>query len=547
MLDQTGAFQVKNRIHSVLATAGALLLVAVLGPLLAHAHDSPLPAAAGLFLVDRSDDDASAAAQVCSVAGNDCSLRGAIIKANANPGSTVVLFADQIYTLTIVRAGTDDATTGDLNVTADMTITTICFAPPCGPAIVQGAAGWNDRIFTVLGGQVRVKGLVVRGGKGGVYVAGGTVLTLTDSSVVGNHGTSGAGILNHGQLVLQNTQVVSNTTAEFGGGIYSDGYVELNSSQVISNAALAGGGLWVHKGVLALTDSDVLSNTAQGGGGGMAIGLSQLTMNGSRVLSNTAINGYGGGIVVAPTSTADIRFSQIGWNAGYAAGGGLFVSNSVLSLTNSTVFSNSTEFDGAGIDVEQESTAALINSTFSGNQARYNGVAIYQSNTLTTTLTNVTVAYNVTNRDGNNYYGGGINNSGSGGMVLLNSIVASNRDNGPLHLAPDCRGVLLSEGYNLIGDGTGCTISGDTTGNQLNVDPQLGPLRNNGGSTWTHALRFDSPAVDTASPLVCLVTDQRGALRPYNGSGQEFAWCDIGAFEYNGPQLRRLFLPLIRR
>ena len=148
------------------------------------------------------------------------------------------------------------------------------------------------------------------------------------------------------------------------------------------------------------------------------------------MLSNTAINGYGGGIVLAPTSTADIRFSQIGWNAGYAAGGGLFVANSVLSLTNSTVFSNSTEFNGAGIVVEQESTAALINSTFSDNQAKYSGAAIYQSNTLTTTLSNVTVAYNVTNRDGTSYYGGGINNSGSGGMVLRNSIVASNRDNG---------------------------------------------------------------------------------------------------------------------
>ena len=113
--------------------------------------------------------------------------------------------------------------------------------------------------------------------------------------------------------------------------------------------------------------------------------------------------------------------------------------------------------------------------------------------------------------------------------------------------APDCKGVLTSNGYNLIGNTTGCTISSVSTGNQLNVDPRLGPLRDNGGSTWTHALSFLSPAIDTASPAICLISDQRGASRPYNGSGLEFAWCDIGAYEYHGPQRHTLFLPLIRR
>ena len=49
----------------------------------------------------------------------------------------------------------------------------------------------------------------------------------------------------------------------------------------------------------------------------------------------------------------------------------------------------------------------------------------------------------------------------------------------------------------------------------------LGPLRDNGGSTFTHALRPDSPAIDTGDPDQCPATDQRGVSRP-QGAG-----CDI--------------------
>ena len=540
----------KNRFRLVLAVAAALLLATLPAALLAHAHESPAPSAAGLFLVDRSDDDASAAAQVCSLASGDCSLRGAIIKANANPGSSVVLFAGQSYTLSIPASGGDDATNGDLNLTADMTVTTLCLFPPCGPTFVQGAAGWTDRIFTVLDGQVQIRGVTVRGGTRGVYVGGAAVLTLTNSIVTGNTADDGAGIQNHGQLFLQNSQVISNSTPAFGGGIYSGpgSYLELNSSVVSSNTASSGGGLFIHKGTLVMQDSEVANNTVAGGAGGIGLSQGSLTLESSRVFSNTAVNGFGGGIMLGPTATADIHNSSIGWNVAGYDGGALYLESTALTLTASTVFSNTSGNYGGGLAIELTSTAQLVNSTISGNRVKWNGGGIFEYLALTTTLTNVTVAYNVANKDGNSGFGGGgIWNPSTGAFVLLNSIVADNKDLSPFMPAPDCKGTLLSDGYNLIGDSSGCTLSGDTMGNQLNVDPHLGPLRNNGGSTWTHALRFDSPAVDTASPSVCLVTDQRGALRPYNGSGQEFAWCDIGAFEYNGPQLHRLFLPLIRR
>jgi len=59
----------------------------------------------------------------------------------------------------------------------------------------------------------------------------------------------------------------------------------------------------------------------------------------------------------------------------------------------------------------------------------------------------------------------------------------------------------------------------------------LGPLADNGGATWTHALLLDSPAIDAVSVVSCtLSTDQRGAPRPIVQTSSDTP-CDIGAVE----------------
>ena len=74
-------------------------------------------------------------------------------------------------------------------------------------------------------------------------------------------------------------------------------------------------------------------------------------------------------------------------------------------------------------------------------------------------------------------------------MTLRNTIVANN--SGPAG-SPDCGGDITSEGYNLIGDITDCVLSGATTGNIIGMLPLVAPLADNGGPTWTHALRNSS-------------------------------------------------------
>jgi len=96
---------------------------------------------------------------------------------------------------------------------------------------------------------------------------------------------------------------------------------------------------------------------------------------------------------------------------------------------------------------------------------------------------------------------------------------------------PDCFGALTSDDYNLIQDTSDCTIAGTTTHDITGQGPHLGPLRNNGGPTFTRAddVNAAQPAVDAipTSSGLCPSTDQRGFTRPDDAE----TTCDIGAYE----------------
>ena len=135
------------------------------------------------------------------------------------------------------------------------------------------------------------------------------------------------------------------------------------------------------------------------------------------------------------------------------------------------------------------------------------------------TISNTTINNNTASSSG-----GGIHNLGAANLV--NTIVSGNT----ALTGPDCTGALTSLGHNLIGDTTGCGFTG-VVGDQTGVDPLLGPLQNNGGPTWTHALNPGSPAIDAGDDTVTPSTDQRGVPRPQGSAS------DIGAYE-RGPDCR---------
>jgi len=179
---------------------------------------------------------------------------------------------------------------------------------------------------------------------------------------------------------------------------------------------------------------------------------------------------------------------------------------------------------GVGGGIGSSGTLIVINSTFSGNMASGLGGGISSTNA---TFSNSTITNNTAG-----FSGGGVELAGT--FALKNTILAGNFDaNG----APDCEGSPTSQGYNLIGNNQGCTFTGTST-DQVGtaaspIDPQLGPLQNNGGATLTHAPLSGSPAIDAGSPSVpggggdaCETTDQIGTSRPQGPV------CDVGAVEF---------------
>src|SRR5207247_382794 len=154
------------------------------------------------------------------------------------------------------------------------------------------------------------------------------------------------------------------------------------------------------------------------------------------------------------------------------------------------------------------------NSTFGANNA-FNGGGIFNDGPLT-------VANSSFSANGASGSGGAIYQAGFGATTLKNTIVANSTSGG------NCAGGIGDGGHNLRWPGTDSSCVG-TFG-----DPQLGPLANNGGPTWTMALGAGSAAIDAGDDAVCAAApvnnlDQRGKLRTQG------AHCDSGAFEADEP------------
>ncbi len=394
----------------------------------------PLPIAhAATITVNTTNDENNS--------DGDCSLREAIIAANtdtavdacpAGNGADTITLPAGTYLLSLAGADEDDALTGDLDITNDLTIT------GAGPALTIIDGNGLDRVFHLhtLANPATIASLTIRGGDSGIYAGSGLFLS-------------------GGNLTLLNSRVRDNSSSS---GIYALG--------------------------------------------------ATLTVINSRIYQNSSK-----GLVINGTASA--------------------------TLINSLVSGNSTTFDGAGIT--NGGTLTLINSTVSGNSALSNGGGIW-NNGGTTTLYNTTITNNTADEDGDETGDGGGLYISSGTLTIWNSIIAGNFDDSSSTRHSDCSGTLTSQGYNLIQSATGCTITGDTTGNATGVIPYLSPLADNGGPTLTHAIFLaGSAAVDGGNPAGCedadgapLTTDQRGYLRPVDG-GSGTARCDMGAFEFNAP------------
>jgi predicted outer membrane repeat protein len=316
-------------------------------------------------------------------------------------------------------------------------------------------------------------------------------MTITDSVLSNN---AGHGILNNvfnafangsASLTVANCDVSDNE----GRGI-SNGATEGAASTTIVSAAVSGnlgGGIFT---------------SVQG------FGAAQLTITNSTIRGNSTRGGIeAAGCFFGCASNLSVANSTISDNFSLDTGGGIYASAVGASIVNSTISGNSAGTSGGGI----YGGAAVENSTISGNSAGTSGGGIYGG----ATVENSTISGNSAGTSG-----GGIYNTSS--LVVRNTILNAGASGENIF---NSGGTITSEGYNLSSDDGGGYLTGP--GDQINTDPLLGPLQDNGGPTFTHALLPGSPAIDAGDPNFSPppFNDQRGCPRVINGR------IDIGSFE----------------
>lgn len=341
---------------------------------------------------------------------------------------------------------------------------------------------------------------------------------------------AGGGIMNNGLLWVSDILLESNMADGDGAGIANGNWISITNSLFLSNTVTGtsnGGGLANQSGTVVMADTDFIGNRAPvGAGGGIYSFYGTFTMRRGQVLNNSAANG--GGMEMFFTTSLLEELTIQGNSAG--SGGGIRGQGSggvtPIRIDNTLIANNIAVWYGGGID---NSTGMVIlrNSTVTGNSSTMDtggGGGIYNGDTLDMTYTTVS------GNDSLMGSGGGINSAGT--VVMGNSIIANNIT---MSTGPDCWGAVTSTGYNLFEDANGCTISGDTTGNILWLDPMLGPLQDNGGSNETLALLTGSPAIDQIPDgsygCAAGVTDDQRYFVRAGGVGQGGTTCDMGAYE----------------
>src|SRR5438477_3841107 len=290
--------------------------------------------------------------------GSGCSLREAITSANTHtnfggcalgvnpgPGTNTIFLPSGIYVLSLSGAGEDANATGDLDIRANLIISSTGAEGIAVPSTVTGNTSWDDRIFDIVTGTVTMKGLVIQGGNvvndtgGGVKIEPGQSLDLNDSTVQDNTASSlnyGGGIDNRGTLTLNHVTVFSNT-AGIGGGIQNIGIATLTDVTFTGNSGQFGGGI-DNAGNLTLTNATISGNFVTANGAGI-FNAGPLTVTNATISSNQS-GSAGGGIFL---SLDNARLTNVTLSGNFAQnnGGGIYKRFGTVSLTN-TIIANST-------------------------------------------------------------------------------------------------------------------------------------------------------------------------------------------------------------
>ncbi|MEW5986604.1 MAG: choice-of-anchor Q domain-containing protein [Chloroflexota bacterium] len=511
------------RIHRTIGQV-ALLVVCLVGLSLALAPAVRAVAPATTFTVNSTVDatDANPGDGLCAMPEGGCTLRAGIQEANTlgGPYTYTIILPAGVYILTIPGPYEDMSVTGDLDIRARINLQ----GAGAEQTIIDGNhTVTNDRVLDIpLEKRVTVTGLTIRNGQaevgGGIRGSSGRLgisdCVLVDNRAVGNGGTGGAISTIGGYVVIRHSKLTNNY-ASWEGGVYS-GFlsdITIKGSTLVGNSAGSNGGAIAGSDVVSIHTSILSDNRAgahggaiyQQGGGSATVVITDSTLDGNWAT-------HGGAIYTYYLGDVNLYDSSLTNNTATFGGAVYDYYFATVTATNVTLSAN-TALVGGGIYVQENASLQLFNATVSGNKAEMGG-GLYNQTSVTT---------------------------------MRNTLLAGNTGS-----SPDCYGSVTSDGYNLLGNNSGCDFTpaaGDQIGTPDNpIDPLLGPLQDNGGPTLTHALLPGSPAVDAGDPAGCtddqgnlLTTDQRGFERPQDGDGNGSVICDVGAFEAESAGLFALF------
>lgn len=478
------------------------------------------------------------------------SLRQAIIDANAAPGADTIVFAAGVTgTITL------NNTAAPIGIVEALTIQ----GPGSGSLEID--AGGTNRIFSII--EEGAPACPALTGPNDYLVS---ISGLTFRNGQRNVANSVAGaIFSAKSLTLQDV-VFENNRARGGGAVffsvqYPGQALTIANSRFTNNQA---------REIVAPT-----TGTHLGG----AVGVAELctgtrtmpvavTIQDSAFSGNSAqastINARGGAIAIFSDADVTIARSRIVRNLSLlpnpatganAQGGGVAVRAGSLTVRDSEIADNESDL-GAGMSlyvevadrqtVQERMVATVVGSTVSGNRAYTSPAAVYAFGNVDLRLHNSTV---VGNRSDVNQTGGVTFNTGATTppsasnalpptLTLESSIlwntqsirdIAKNSTNMPGPLVVQSNNSLVGRLCDSICGAGPITLSG--TGNQLGVDPLLGPLADNGGPTMTRLPQLGSPAINAGNNAQGLANDQRGAGFPRTIG----AATDAGSTEYAYP------------
>ena len=337
--------------------------VLILSLLLAQFGLTPARADATFAVTSTADAvDVTPGDGQCLTVANECTLRAAVQEANELPGPDTVTLWPGTYTLALAGAFEDDAATGDLDITDDLTIT------GAGATVTVLDPNDLDRALHVVSGSLTLSDLKVQNGTanpgGALKVDSNAIINrvafINNQSPSASSDGSGGGIYvaNSGSAIISESSFSGNL-ANYGGGAVASStsaVFTITDSTFDGNfGGFGGGALYPNGGANSVSNSTFSNNNADTGGAihsnAASVTVTNSTFVGNSANNHGAIDSRVGQITVQYSTFYNNSAGRYGDSVGsqsFGAGGTLSVGNSILYGTS---FDNCDTIDGSVTDL----------------------------------------------------------------------------------------------------------------------------------------------------------------------------------------------------